>query len=140
MQFAFVCLCITKLEKVIMRKIIFLLLIAFGLSAKGQIITDIEFKKYQGRELIFKKNKIDYVQSALKLKELYNLDKNNAITRSVVIDSVSKSQNEIYVEINNWFIHSFNDGKSVIQLNDKDAGSVNRISLHYNIKLMHYEY
>ena len=81
MQFAFVRLCITKLEKVIMRKIIFLLLIAFGLSAKGQIITDTEFKKYQGKELIFKKNKIDYVQSALKLKELYSLDKNNAITR-----------------------------------------------------------
>jgi len=124
LQFAFVRLCITKLEKVIMRKIIFLLLIAFGLSAKGQIITDTEFKKYQGKELIFKKNKIDYVQSALKLKELYSLDKNNAITRSIVIDSVSKSKNEIYVEINNWFIHSFNDGKSVIQLNDKDAGSV----------------
>ena len=101
-----------------------MLLIAFGLSAKGQIITDTEFKKYQGKELIFKKNKIDYVQSALKLKELYSLDKNNAITRSIVIDSVSKSKNEIYVEINNWFIHSFNDGKSVIQLNDKDAGSV----------------
>lgn len=107
-----------------MQKIIFLILISFGLSANGQIITDTEFKEYQGKELVFKKNKVDYVQSALKLKELYSLDKNNAITRSIIIDSISKSLDEIYVETNSWFTHSFNDGKSVIQLNDKDAGSV----------------
>lgn len=107
-----------------MSKILFLFFISLCLSVRGQIIKDIEIDKYQGSELIYKKSKINYMQSALKLKNLYSLDKNNAITRSIVIDSVSKSQNEIYVEINNWFIHSFNDGKSVIQLNDKDAGSV----------------
>ncbi|MBE7400675.1 DUF4468 domain-containing protein [Bacteroides fragilis] len=107
-----------------MSKILFLFFISLCLSVRGQIIKDIEIDKYQGSELIYKKSKIDYVQSALKLKELYNLDKNDAITRTIIVDSVDKSKNETYVEINNWFIHSFNDGKSVIQLNDKDAGSV----------------
>lgn len=107
-----------------MKIIILLFFLVICLSAKGQIVTESEFKQYQGTELIYKKNKIDYTQSALKLKDLYDLDKNNAISRSVIIDSIQKSKSEIHIEVNNWFVHSFNDGKSVIQINDKDAGSV----------------
>lgn len=107
-----------------MKIITLLLLSIICLSAEGQIITESEFKQYQGTELVRKKNKIDYTQSAIKLKELYNLDKNNAISRSVIVDSIQKSKSEIYIEVNNWFVHTFNDGKSVIQINNKDAGSV----------------
>lgn len=105
-----------------------LLLFAFTLSAaiaQAQIITKQDFAAVDMTQ--FDTNgdgRVKNDEAAIAIKELYNLDKNNSITRIVVVDSIPKTKYQIYVAVNEWFIHSFNDGKSVIQLNDKDAGTI----------------
>lgn len=70
------------------------------------------------------KKEIDYKKTAQALADLYPLDKHNAISRSIIYNIPGKKANEIYVEVNNWFVHSFKSGKSVIQLNDKEEGII----------------
>lgn len=94
------------------------------LEARSQIVTSEDFSNYNGKELIVDGNEIDYVESALHIKELYGLDKNNAITRTTIVEAPGKTKNQIYIDVNTWFIHTFNSGKSVIQLNEKEAGVV----------------
>lgn len=55
---------------------------------------------------------------------MYPLDKNNAISHSITYSIPGKNKNDIYLEVNNWFVHSFKSGKSVIQLNEKDEGCI----------------
>jgi hypothetical protein len=90
----------------------------------AQIVSQADYDSYRGDEIILKGSKIDYIETALKIKDLYGLDKNNAITRTTIVDSPNKTKNEIYIEVNNWFVHSFNSGKSVIQLNEKESGVI----------------
>lgn len=94
------------------------------LEARSQVVTSEDFSNYNGKELIVDGNEIDYVESALHIKELYGLDKNNAITRTTIVEAPGKTKNQIYIDVNTWFIHTFNSGKSVIQLNEKEAGVV----------------
>lgn len=104
-----------------------LIFISFALVGNAQITTYEDFKASSENLLIYKnkkKDKIDYEKSALALAELYALDKHNAVSHSIVYNVPGKNKNEIYVEVNNWFVHSFGSGKSVIQLNDKEAGCV----------------
>lgn len=63
-------------------------------------------------------------EAALAIMELYDLDQNNAITRTQIVDGLNKTKDQIYVDVNEWFIHVFKSGKNVIQLSDKDAGCV----------------
>ena len=105
-----------------------LLLFAFTLSAaivQAQIVTEQDFAAVDMTQFDTDGDgKVKNEEAALAIKELYNLDKNNSITRIVVVDSIPKTKDQIYVAVNEWFVHSFNDGKSVIQLNDKDAGAI----------------
>lgn len=41
-----------------------------------------------------------------------------------IIQAPSLSKDQIYIQTNSWFVHTFNSGKSVIQLNEKDAGTI----------------
>lgn len=107
-----------------MKKVLFLTVLLFSLSMKAQIVTEEDFGRCDKSFIVMDGKKIDYIESALKLKSIYELDKNNAITRTTIVDSVGKTKSQIYVEANNWFVHSFTDGESVIQLNDKDAGVI----------------
>ena len=107
------------------KTILALFMLSLLTNAYSQVVTEESFKNYMGDELVIDQwEDIDYVKSALKIKELYGLDKNNAITRTTIIDAPGKSKEQVYIEVNNWFIHTFNNGKSVIQLNDKEAGVV----------------
>lgn len=108
-------------------KRIILILSAFLLPflATAQIVNSEDFENFSGEGIVLEKNgKIDFIESALSIKELYGLDKSNSISRTTIIEAEGLSREKIYIEVNNWFVHSFNSGKSVIQLNDKDAGVV----------------
>ena len=111
-----------------MKKVLLIFVgIVLAFSVDAQILTYEEFMKNAENIIIYKnkeKKKIDYQKTALSLAELYPLDKHNAISRSVVYNIPGKSANEIYIEVNNWFVHTFNSGKSVIQLNDKEEGCI----------------
>ncbi len=106
--------------------ILFFSLMAF-FNINAQITTYEDFMKTSEDIIIYKnkkKGKIDYQKTALALADLYPLDKQNAISRSLIYNVPGKNANDIYVEVNNWFVHSFGSGKSVIQLNDKEEGCI----------------
>lgn len=95
------------------------------LGAKAQIITEQDFAAIDMSQFDTDGDgKVKDKEAALAIKELYGLDKDNGITRVTVIDSIPKTKEQIYIAVNDWFIRSFNDGKSVVQLNDKEAGCV----------------
>lgn len=105
----------------------FLILAFFSFISNAQITTYDDFKSSSEDLLIYKnakKDKIDYEKTALALANFYPLDKHNAVSHSIVYEIPGKTKDQIYVEVNNWFIHSFGSGKSVIQLNDKEAGCI----------------
>ena len=53
-----------------------------------------------------------------------SLDKNNSLTYTQVIECGEQTKEKLYVTLNHWFVESFNDANSVIQLNDKEAGVI----------------
>lgn len=109
-----------------MRKILLLVSLLFSFYASySQVVTEADFANYAGEDIVLKGNgKIDYVKSALLLRDLYGLDKSNAITKTYIIDVPNKTKDQIYVEVNNWFIHSFVDGESTVEFADKEQGSI----------------
>lgn len=111
-----------------MKKILFILtMFMCSTFAEAQITTYDDFIRASENILIYKdksKGKIDYEKSALALSEIYALDKHNAVSRSIIYNVPEKTKDQIYLEVNDWFVHSFGSGKSVIQLNDKESGCI----------------
>ena len=62
--------------------------------------------------------------AAANLAKDIQLDKNNALTYTQVIEAPGKSKEQLYILLNYWYSNTFGSGKAVIQLNDKDAGVI----------------
>lgn len=55
--------------------------------------------------------------------EILPLD-NGLITYSEVVNVEGKTKTELYINANEWIVHTFNSAKDVIQFNDKEAGKI----------------
>ena len=104
----------------VMKKFITMLALVFcAVSINAQILRTEELEEY-AKEKYGEK----WVDAAENLGSQLKLDKNNALTFVQVIDAPGKTKDQLYVLLNYWFSATFKDANSVIQLNDKDLGSI----------------
>ena len=110
-----------KIFLITMKKIILCLLtcFAFVICANAQILRAEELEHYT-KEKDGKK----WVKTAENLSKTLSLDKNNALTYTQIIEAPNKTKEQLYILLNYWYCATFNSGKAVIQLNDKDAGVI----------------
>jgi hypothetical protein len=99
--------------------ILLMLMCIAVVSANAQILRADELEKY-AKEKYGEK----WVDAATNLASQLTLDKNNAITYTQVIPAEGRSKDQLYVILNYWFTGTFNDANSVIQLNDKELGTI----------------
>lgn len=88
-------------------------------SLNAQILRTEELEKY-AKEKYGEK----WVDAADNLGSQLTLDKNQAITYTQVIPAEGKTKEQLYVLLNYWFTATFKDANSVINLNDKELGSI----------------
>lgn len=88
-------------------------------TANAQILRAEELEDY-AKEKYGEK----WIDAAANLGSQLTLDKNNAITYVQVIPAEGKSKDQLYILLNYWFTSTFNDANSVIQLNDKELGTI----------------
>lgn len=103
-------------------KKIFILLMTMcitAVSASAQILRAEELETY-AKEKYGEK----WVDAATNLASQLTLDKNKALTYTEVIPAEGRSKEQLYVILNYWFTGTFNDANSVIQLNDKELGTI----------------
>lgn len=68
---------------------------------------------------------IDYPKAAQFFRDHFaGIDANGNISTTTVIGCPNLSKNNIYIQAHSWFVNSFNSGKSVIQFDDKEAGTI----------------
>lgn len=68
---------------------------------------------------------IDYLGAAIFFKDnITGIDENGNISIVNIIQCPGMSKDQIYIQANSWFVNTFNSGKSVIQLNDKEMGVI----------------
>jgi hypothetical protein len=91
----------------------------FALCVSAQLMRTEELEKYAVGKYGDK-----WTDAAQTIRSQVALDKNNSLTYVQVIDCPNQTKDQLYVKLNYWFVATFNDGKSVIQLNDKDAGVI----------------
>lgn len=104
-----------------MKKIIFsfFICLSFTICANAQILRAEELEEY-AKEKYGEK----WVEAAENLAQTLSLDKNNALTYTQIIKAPDKTKEQLYILLNYWYSATFNSGKAVIQLNDKDAGVI----------------
>lgn len=93
--------------------------VLFCTTANAQILRAEELEDY-AKEKYGEK----WVDAAENLGSQLTLDKNNGITYVQVIPAEGKSKNQLYILLNYWFTSTFKDANSVIQLNDKELGTI----------------
>lgn len=96
-----------------------LLFIIVAGECSAQILRADELEKYS-KERYGEK----WVDAAEKIGSETSLDKNNGITYVQIIEAPEKSADDLYVLLNYWFTSTFKDANSVIQLNDKEVGTI----------------
>lgn len=103
-----------------MKRIIFSILVGFmTVSVSAQLMRSEELEKYAKEKYGDK-----WGDAAENLGSQLTLDKNKSLTYTQVIDCGEQTKEQLYITLNHWFVESFNDANSVIQLNDKDAGVI----------------
>lgn len=103
-----------------MKKITLCVLMAFvAVCAQAQFMRSEELEAYAKE-----KYGDSWVEAAANLRNEVTLDKNNSLTYVQVIDCGEKTKDQLYVILNYWVSSSFNDANSVIQLNDKESGTI----------------
>lgn len=103
-----------------MKKLLMLVFAALcTVSASAQLMRAEELEKYAKEKYGDK-----WSVAAENIKSLISLDKNNSLTYTQMIPCPGKSKDQLYVLLNYWYTNTFNDAKSVIQLNDKELGCI----------------
>ncbi|MCD8295460.1 MAG: DUF4468 domain-containing protein [Clostridia bacterium] len=104
-----------------MKKRILMLLLACGavVSLSAQIIRTEELENYAKEK--FGDN---WVEAAQNLGSQLQLDQNNGLTYVQVIETPGVSKDQLYVLLNYWFTSTFNDADAVINLNDRELGTI----------------
>ena len=101
------------------------LLMLNTLGASAQILTADSFAKYDIDKYDGKPDhKHQYVEAATKLKPKFELDKNDQLSYSTVIECAGMDKDKIYDNISGWFTKAFADKASAIQTNDKASGTL----------------
>lgn len=104
-----------------MKKLLFMagMLFLTVFSVQAQILRAEELEEYAKEKYGDK-----WTEAAEGLASELSLDKNNALTYVQVVEAEGKTKEQLYVALNYWYTSTFNDGESVIQLNDKEAGVI----------------
>lgn len=93
--------------------------------SSSQILTGDSFAKYDIDKYDGKADhKHQYVQAAEKLKSRFELDKNDQLTYSNVIDCPNMDKDKIYDCVNTWFTKAFADKTASVQTNSKETGAL----------------
>lgn len=108
-----------------MKKLLLGLFVLSTMSVSAQILTGDSFAKYDIDKYDGKPDhKHQYVEAATSLKSRFELDKNDQMTYTTVIDCPNMDKDKIYDNINGWFTKAFADKSSSIQTNDKASGTL----------------
>lgn len=70
------------------------------------------------------KNGKEYMILADRLVAEYPLDQNQQLSFTTIIQAPGKTKDELFIALNSWFVASFNSGKSVVQMVDKEQGII----------------
>jgi len=101
-------------------------LLLFGsLQASAQLLTAESFEKTNIDKYDGKSDKVQqYVPAAEALKSRFEIDKNNQVVSTQVIELSGMDKDKIYDNINGWFAKAFADKNSTIKTNDKEKGQL----------------
>lgn len=111
----------------IMKKfILFLFFMPLVMVGNAQVLTESDLAKIDIKAYDNGKN---YSKAASVIAKDYPPDKDGNLTRIFIVENINKTKEQIYIATNNWFISTFNDANSVIQLNDKEAGTIIGVGL-----------
>lgn len=101
-------------------KLILILFAALSTTCiKAQILRAEELEEY-AKERYGEK----WVDAAENLASQLSLDQNSGLTYTQIIPAEGKTRDELYVLLNYWYTATFNDADAVIQLNDKELGTI----------------
>lgn len=100
------------------------LILSIG-SINAQVITSQDVDKAIAELYgVQPQNGKEYMELADRLMLEYPLDQNQQLSFTTIIEAPGKSKDDLFVTLNNWFVSSFNSGKSVVQMADKEQGVI----------------